>query len=315
MVVPFLAPIVPAVAAWFAGKAADEGGIFKPEVNPYQEPEAWKPDYQGASIGTPGGANWWSNKALEQGDQFGGRGTGFYNQAMDPTGAAQAKEDFFGGYQEQWGAGRTGQEEALGMMRSAALGQAPSVAQNQLQAGFNQAAAQQAALAGGARGSAALANAQANAAANVANLQQGTNQQAAMLRAQEMAEARGAFGGMAGQLRGYDQARLNMGNQMAMANAAQRNQYALGMGGLSVGMGNLQQGAMGQAIGVQGKQADINTEQQRMEAAAYQARQDRMAGVGEANAQARREKYRENLQTGIDLIKSGASTGAAAAGG
>jgi hypothetical protein len=61
---------------------------------------------------------------------------------------------------------RGAQYDALGMMRDAALGNRPSVAQLQMQQGLDDAVRSQQALASSARGQAALAQAQYNQAAN-----------------------------------------------------------------------------------------------------------------------------------------------------
>lgn len=113
------------------------------------------------------------------------------------------------------------QSGALQLARESAMGLAPSAAAYQMQYGLNQAAAQQAAMAGGARGASSLALAQQNAAGNVGNLQQNAFTQAGQLRAQEMAAALGQYGNFAEQQRAQDQARLAQGNQMAQFNASQ----------------------------------------------------------------------------------------------
>ncbi len=86
--------------------------------------------------------------------------------------------------------------QALEMARSAALGNAPSAAQAQLQAGVDQAiAAQFAAGASAGGGAAALRGAQQQSGM----MQQQAANEAAMLRAQEMAQARALYGQLAGQ--------------------------------------------------------------------------------------------------------------------
>jgi hypothetical protein len=97
---------------------------------------------------------------------------------------------------------RQQQQDALGMARMAATGGAPSVAQAQLGAGLDQSQRQALGLAASGRG---------NAAANMRNaMQQGAvsagqaNQQAAMLRAGEMAQARDAYAQQAAGIRGAD---------------------------------------------------------------------------------------------------------------
>lgn len=86
------------------------------------------------------------------------------------------------------------QQSALGLQQSAAMGQAPSVAAIQQQQGLNQAMGMNQSMAASARGG---GNSQALAArsalANNADMQQGAVNSAAMLRAQEMAQARGDY--------------------------------------------------------------------------------------------------------------------------
>jgi hypothetical protein len=66
-----------------------------------------------------------------------------------------------------------------------------------------------------------------------------TYNQAAQLRAQEMANARGLYGGLSGQMRDQDIQRLGMGNNMALQNAGLMNQYRQGYLGAGAQYGNL----------------------------------------------------------------------------
>jgi hypothetical protein len=111
------------------------------------------------------------------------------------------------------------QSGALQLSREAAMGEAPSQAAYQMQHGLDQALASQQAQAGSARGASGIALAQSNAMGNSAALQNQTYNQMAALRAQEMASARGLYGGLAGQMRDQDLQRLNMGNQVSGLNA------------------------------------------------------------------------------------------------
>jgi hypothetical protein len=87
------------------------------------------------------------------------------------------------------------QVEALGLQRQAAMGMAPSAAAIQMQIGLDEATQRQMALANAARGGAGAAmRAQRMAAQQGAAMQQAGIRESAMLRAQEMATARGAFG-------------------------------------------------------------------------------------------------------------------------
>ncbi len=124
------------------------------------------------------------------------------------------------------------QAGALQLQREAAMGNAPSAAQMQMGRGLDSALAQQQAQMGSARGAAGIALAGGNAAANSAQMSNSVIGQAGQLRAQEMAQARGAYGDLASAVRGQDQSRIAQGNQMSQFNAGLNDQYALGMGGL-----------------------------------------------------------------------------------
>lgn len=115
------------------------------------------------------------------------------------------------------------------LMTYAAQGPGPSVAQAQLQANTAQAMRQQLAMAGSGRGAGGGAGAYRNAAAQQAMIQGGANAQASMLQAQEAQNWRQAqlqAMGQAGSLYGQ-------GGGMALAQAGQNDQYALGMGSLA----------------------------------------------------------------------------------
>lgn len=99
-------------------------------------------------------------------------------------------------------AARAQQMQALELQRQAAEGNAPSVAQNQLRAGLENQLRQQQAMAASDTANPALARRNAMLAGNQLGLQ--TNQQAAQLRAQEMAQARAGLAQQAGALRGAD---------------------------------------------------------------------------------------------------------------
>jgi hypothetical protein len=138
------------------------------------------------------------------------------------------------------------QAGAIELARRQAMGQVPSQGVMQLQQGLNQASQQQAAMAGGARGSAALATAGANQRANTSNLQQNAFGQAGLLRAQDMAAGRGMYGSLTNERRGQDQQALGMSNEFGVANQKAADDYRLGMGNAGVGLGavgNAQAGA------------------------------------------------------------------------
>jgi hypothetical protein len=90
----------------------------------------------------------------------------------------------------QMGQGAGGLQQAQGLYSQAALGNTPSVAQLQLQGGQEDAARQAAQLAASARGTGGQLMAENSAQAQNAMGQQTANYQSAMLRANEMAQAR-----------------------------------------------------------------------------------------------------------------------------
>jgi hypothetical protein len=97
------------------------------------------------------------------------------------------------------------QGAALGQLKSAALGNAPSAAEIQMRNQAAQAAQQQAAIAGGSRGGAGAQAAAARAASfNTANQSSQIAESAGQLRAQEMAQARDAYARYAGGYAGQD---------------------------------------------------------------------------------------------------------------
>jgi len=160
--------------------------------------------------------------AQEDIDQWGG----YANRALGM--ADQARGDQF--------ASRGNALNALAMQQAAAEGRAPSVAENQMRAGLDQSQRQALGLAASGRG---------NAAANMRNaMQQGAvaagqaNQQAGMLRAGEMAQARNAYSDASRSLRGQDMAREG---QFESA-------YSAGLGNVTQGRGQQMQ-TYGQRLG------------------------------------------------------------------
>jgi hypothetical protein len=99
---------------------------------------------------------------------------------------------------------RGSQQDALGLMRSAAMGSAPSQAEIQQRQGMQDAMAGQLAIAAGARGASGIAQAQTNLGGNTAALQRQQAIQGSALRAQEMAHARDAYMGGSSAIRGQD---------------------------------------------------------------------------------------------------------------
>ncbi len=134
------------------------------------------------------------------------------------------------------------QTNALGLMQGAAMGNAPSQASIQMQNGLNQSLAGQIAAANSARGGGAnVALAQRNAAAGGDQMRSQMMGQQAALRANEMAQARGAYSNAADTYRSANQAAYNADQntafQQAGINSAQRaqnDQYQQGYEGMGL---------------------------------------------------------------------------------
>ncbi len=182
------------------------------------------------------------------------------------------------------------QTQALGLMRDAAMGNAPSVAQIQMRQGLDQALGNQQAMAGGARGAGGLALAGGNAAANMAMLQNQGSANSGMLRAQEMAQARGAYGDLSGAVRAQDLQRLKMSNDLGMNNANNTNSYRTAMGNVGaaygangIGAGNTAHGYANSAMDPYNQQlgANLNTEGLRLNSA--QNTQNLRSGIAGSN--------------------------------
>ncbi len=211
---------------------------------------------------------WWSQIGANNHAQTAVEGgMGYANgQAQTPRGP-QATEN--PGLANQEASGANGnQAGAIGLAGTLARGQQPSQAAYQLQSGLNQASAQQSAMAGGARGGAALATAGANQNANTADLQQNAYTNAGILKSQDMAAGRGMYGSLLGQQRDQDAARIGQGDQMSQANSDMNDKYALGMGSAAVGLGQAGVGQSGQDLnafngGMQVVDAQSEADQQR----------------------------------------------------
>lgn len=191
------------------------------------------------------GANDWSKIGLQGMADSGAIGGWATGQAQGYRGA-MASENQQLSDQEAYSRGYH-QNGALQLASEAAMGQAPSEAAYQMQYGLDQGLAAQQAQMGSARGNAGIALASGNAAANSANMMNQTYMQAGQLRAAEMAQARGLYGGLSGQQREQDQSRLQQGSQMSQFNAGLNDQYSLGMGNLANQASQNQLGWYGQA--------------------------------------------------------------------
>lgn len=159
---------------------------------------------------------------------------------------------------------RARQVGALDTLTGAADGTAPSVAATQYAAQQRQLAAQQQGIAGQARGTAGVA-ARRDAIRAIGEGDQQAGLNAALLRAQEMATARGQLGGALSDVRGTDlnaalnQAQMHMrANEQNAANSliAQQaaNTYRLGLGQQQLGAGQ-ESGNLSAAL-INAQQAD-----------------------------------------------------------
>lgn len=168
--------------------------------------------------GTNGGANAAFDSYTRQGAGIGGRGA----PAIDYGGA-----DRYSGMGDQSrGLGmdsRGSQTEALGLMRDAARGTAPSQAAVLMKTGADNAMASQLSFAANARGASGIAGANYNAAGNVAKIQTDNINNTGALRAQEMSHARDAFMSGASGIRAGDMQQRQQ-DLMAQGMSAQQAQ-------------------------------------------------------------------------------------------
>ncbi len=258
--------------------------------------------------GGEGGAANWSTMGLggmnnaQMGQTWSGKegnrargATAFENQALSDN------EAYSRGYD---------QSGSIQLAREAAMGEGPSAAAYQMQRGLDQSLAAQQAQMGSARGNAAIAMAGGNAAANSANLMNQTYQQAGQMRADEMAQARGLYGGLSGQMREQDQARLQQGSQMSQFNAGLNDQYKLGMGALSNQFGN-------QANQWYNSAQNPITQQGNLELGGYQVAQGAATAANELKAaaqQAKRDADQAEKDKWLGLAGTAVTAGGGAAG-
>lgn len=161
--------------------------------------------------------------------------------------------------------------DALGMMREAAMGTRPSVAQLQMKEGMDDAIRSQQALSASARGPQALGMAQYQQGANTAGIQQATNAQTGQLRAQEMAQALGQYGQQGLATRSLDEARAAQQAELLARQRQLNDQYQLGLIGQSAGMSQAELNARMQGQGIN--------------ATSYNQAQALNAGISQANAE------------------------------
>lgn len=214
--------------------------------------------------------------------EYNGAGMGATERAQmyDRLGAdAQKREAVqadFGLARAQMGRGDDAQADAIGMLREAALGSAPSVAQKQLQMGQDAAMRSQESLRASARGASGVALADYGAAANIAAGQQATNAQQGLVRAQEMAEARGALMSGTTAARGQSIQAAGLEGSWSQGNAALQMQQREANDRRDAAM-------RAAAEGVAGQQGTMNLAQQQAMQRAYEEQQQREAAARAGN--------------------------------
>ena len=276
------------------------GGMNRSKIEPYEK-------QQGYLGGDPGAYERMAESARAGREQAGMGGSWAMGQAAE--GGMQAQENPWLTDQESMARGYD-QAGSMELMRQAAQGQAPSEAAYMLQQGLDKAANQQTAMAGGARGAAALAGAQSGAAANVANLQSNAFSQAGQLRANEMASARGAYNNAANTMRGQDQARIGQNSQMSQFNAGNTNQYRLGMGQLNNQYGQQQNQWFNSEMDPYKSQAGIDYQYADLNSRNYNDAQGLNVGKNQANA----DRANQNRQEIVGFV-GGMAQGAPGMGG
>lgn len=256
-------------------------------------------------IGGDRGVDWVADQGYAGMKQAGMGGSWALGQAMGAQDRGPMANEAQWLSDQEYGARNGDQAGSLQLSREAAMGMAPSEAAFMMQQGLDKASAQQAAQAGGARGAAALAQAQGNAASNVANMQQQAFSNAGQLRANEMAQARAQYGQQAGQMRAQDQQRLQMGNQMSQYNAGLNDSYGIGMAGSAATFGQTGQGWYKGANDAYAQQGQLNNSYDQVGSGAYNAQQDRRAGINTRNADLKQARGDKMVDAGLGLLKTG----------
>lgn len=306
------------------GGAEDFGQAISGEnryqyTNPNRADVNYDPQLEADARYQAGRQNSYQDQYAGQGDQYAGMAGSMANAGFDAQNRAGAQES-------QWMSDLDAQARgqmvgATGLARDAAMGLAPSEAAYQLQSGLDRASAAQQAQAGSARGSAAMANAQGNAAMATAGLQSDAFNQAGQMRAAEMANARGLYGNLSGQLRQSDQGRLGMGNDMAKFNRGQNDQYGLGLMGMGANYGGLgmQAGQLGLGYGQLGRgygqdeaamshaQTDLDQRQSELAAGDERWRQENQSGISAANTQQKQRIAQGMAGTVMNGLEAGSS--------
>jgi len=211
---------------------------------------------------------------------------------------------------------------ALNLDRQAAMGHAPSAARYQTQIGMNDLMGQRAGAVGGAHNAAALAGAQISTGTGLGSAAGNLAMTGGLARSKEIGDAIGAYGGLAGQVRGQDLTRLDTSNQNNKFNAGLNEDWKLGnaglaaaQAGLGVAQGNTDMGWQAAAMAPKDKQFQYDQEM-----AAQQAGANSDA-AGTAYAKDKDERANTQaivggmVQAGLTGIGSLAGPAGAAAGG
>jgi len=161
--------------------------------------------------------------------------------AKNGTGFTDASQDA-GAANNQASGANGNQAGAIELARRQAMGQGPSAAAYQLQAGLDQGLAQQTSMGRSARGGAGLATEQSNAGYNSGAMEQNAFTQGGMLRSQDMAQGRGLYGSLLNDKRGQDANAIGQADQMSQFNSQSNDNYRNQMGNAAVGFGQVQNG-------------------------------------------------------------------------
>lgn len=234
-----------------------------------------------------------ANAGIQSGQDQINAGTGLLGQGVESArgiasqgaGLTDQAQGFFGAAQGSIAQGGQARDQAFQMQRAAALGQAPSVAEGLLRQNADDAARAQLGMAAGARGGGALA-AQRNASNVGAQLQLQAGQQAATLRAQEIAQARNALAGIANDYTGAGGMQAGIGSGL-LGQGMQAQQFGAnaeaGAGQFVAGLGaDREQTYVGVQNDVDRTQLEAELDYDRRRQAENQRRSDRFFQLGGA---------------------------------
>lgn len=217
---------------------------------------------------------------------------------------------------------QAGQQAILQTLQARAMGQGPSVAEQQLRMGQQQSLQAQMAAAASMRGGGNPALAQRQLMSQAADQNQQTNAQAAMMRAQEMTQAGQLAAGAYGQARDQDvgmaQANANLGmqntqmqNQGAQFNASAQNQFGLQQGQMSL-QTSQQNAANQQAIALANQAAMLQQRQLNNQAQQYGSSQilgmdqtQLQAAMARDQAQQQAFQNQQQLRAGVESQNGG----------